>query len=224
MPTTIFRLLHDGDELRVDLSAFQSMLPQTMSVVHRGGAYFIEVETSKQEDERAQFHVERELDRLFFLTSVRVRVEMCKRTVSAKFQGAWSIQGPIPRGTKPLQWSYKLGLQLRLWSLACQTMDPLEKIVLLYQIIELSEPSFRPYSDATQEPDPLTECKLLRHLIVHVGNVRDNQLKTYCTHLNVPPVMLDRTDPSFVELLSVKWKFVEEQAKGVLQSALPPVH
>ena len=191
-----------------------------MKVVHRDDTYYMEVETTKEEDAGAQFHVDRELDRLFFLTCVRVKAEMCKRKVSAKFVVAWSIQGEIPSGTKPQQWNYTLGLQLRIWSLACETTDPLAKIVLLYQIIELSCPAFPAYADETQPPHPLTECKFLRHLVVHAGDVGGGELKTYCAYLGIPPLMLDRTDSSFVELISSKCKLVEEQAKGVIQAAL----
>lgn len=220
MPNTTFRLLHRGGSLDVDLPAFQSMLPSSMTVVHREDACYIEVQTAKEEDPSAQFHVDRELDRLFFLTCVRVEAEMCRRTGSAEFVVAWSVHGPIPSGTKRQHWSYALGVQLRLWSLACAATDPFAKIVLLYQIIELSNPSFPPYTDATKAPAPLTECKLLRHLVVHSGDVGGGELKTYCSYLGLPPVMLDRTDSSYVELLSRKWKLVEKQAEHVLQRAL----
>jgi hypothetical protein len=96
----------------------------------------------------------------------------------------------------------------------------LAKIILLYQIIELSAPSYPPYLNSTKPPHPLTECKLLRHLIAHAGDANSSELRTYCAYLNVPPVMLDRTDSAYVELLSSKCKLVEAQAKGVLESAL----
>lgn len=204
----------------MELPAFQSMLPSSMTIVPRDSAYYIEVETQREEDGRAQFHVARELDRLFFLTCVRVKAEMCRRTVSTELNLAWNILGPIPPGTEPQEWSYELGLQLRLWSLACETTDPLAKVVLLYQIIELAHPKFLRYSDEKQPPDPLTECKLLRHLIVHAGDVDDPALRAYCKYLNIPPLMLDRTDNAYVDLISAKCKFVEEQARRVLQSAL----
>lgn len=224
MPTTTFRVLHGGEALDVDLPAFQLMLPSSMKVVSRGGACYLEVETATEEDARAQFHVDRELDRLFFLTCVRAKAEMCKRTVSAEFRIAWSIHGSLPAGTKPQDWNYTLGLQLRLWSLACEASDPLAKILLFYQVIELSRPTFVPYSDPTKPPHPLTECKLLRHLVAHAGDASHSDLKTYCTYLGLPPVMLDRTDSAHVELLAAKCKLVEEQARLVLQSALQPLH
>lgn len=220
MPTTSFRLLPARDPLDIDLKAFQSMLPSIMSVVPREGATYIDVETSKDEDECAQFLVDRELDRVFFLTSVRVKSEMCRRTVSSEQRFAWSIHAPIPPGTTVQTWNYELGLQLRLWSLACETDDPLTKIVLFYQIIELSCPPRDQYEDPSRPPKPLTECKLLRNLIVHAGNVTFPETKNYCEYLGMPELMCDRTDRSYVELLAAKQGFVESQAQGVIQRAL----
>jgi hypothetical protein len=219
MAITAFRLLHDAP-LDVDIPALQSMLPSSMTVVDRDGAHYIDVKTSTEEDARAQFHVDRELDRLFFLTCVGIKAEMCTRTVLGEFRGGWSIHKPIPRGCKAQVWNYALGVQLRLWSIASEVTDPLAKILLMYQIIELSNPSFPPYSDPTKSPDPLMECKLLRDLVVHAGDVESRQLKAYCAHLNLPPVLLDRTDSSYVGLLSAKCKLLEEQAELVLASAL----
>lgn len=223
MPTTQFRLLHGGESLDVDLPSFQSVLPPSMSVVCRDDAVYVEVQTPSEEDARAQFHVDRELDRLFFLTCVRVKAEMCTRRVQASFHGAWSIHGSIPPGTVQQDWNYVLGVQLRLWAIASELHDPIVKIIVLYQIIELAFPnpnSYPVYTDASQAPHPRTECRLLRHLVVHAGEVTNPQLQTYCTHLGLPPLMLDRTDSGYVELLSSKCQLVEQEAKLVLQRAL----
>lgn len=220
MPVTTFRLLHDGESLDLGLTAFQSMLPSSMTVIDRDGDFCIEVNSQREEDACAQFHLARELDRLFFLTGVRVKPEMCRRTAFSEQRFAWSVHGSIPSGTAPQTWNYALGVQLRLWALACEAVDPLAKIVLLYQIIELSAPTFPKYSDSAIPPDPLTECKLLRDLIVHAGDVDGRQLRTYCAYLNVAPLMLDRTDDAYVELLLAKCSLVEQQAKLILQNAL----
>lgn len=220
MPTTTFQLARKPDSLDIDLQAFQSVLPSTMLVALREGATYIDVETPKEEDECAQFLVDRELDRVFFLTSVRVKAEMCRRTVSSEQRFAWPIHAAIPTGTTVQTWSYELGLQLRLWSLACETEDPLAKIVLFYQVIELSCPPPDQYNDPSRPPKPLTECKLLRNLIVHAGNVTFQETKNYCEYLGMPELMCDRTDRLYVELLAAKQRFVESQAKGVIQMAL----
>ena len=213
-------MLHVAGSLDLDLTAFQSMLPSSMTVVPRDGDCYIEVETQREEDACAQFHLDRELDRLYFLTCVRVRAEMCRQTVFTERRFAWSVHGSIPPGTKPQTWSYALGLQLKLWALACEAVDPLARIVLLYQIIELSAPIFPVYSDSARPPDPLTECKLLRDLVAHAGDVDRPQLQRYCAYLNIAPLMLDRTDDAYVELLAAKCSLVEQQAKRILQNAL----
>ncbi len=220
MPT-FFKLVNvNGKLLDVGLKAFQQSLPQEMHIESRDDGTYLSVDSTDSEDEAA---INRELDRLYFLTGVQVRAEICKRTVSATFTDRWSIFGSLPPNIKPLAWSYPLALQLRLWATARQLEDPLIRILLLFQIIELSygkRKDYPRYDDLKAPPEPRTECKLLRHLIAHSGDVHDEQLQRYCSYLGIPPSMLDRTNPCHVALLSNKAPFVECEAKKVIQSVL----
>lgn len=133
------------------------------------------------------------------------------------------MHGALPVTIKPLAWSYELALQLRLWAIAAPHDDQLVKILLLFQVIELSYPSkndYPPYVDHTTPPHPRTECKLLRHLVAHSGDVDGTDLKNYCAYLGLPALMLDRTDPHYVAVLTNKASFVELEARKVLASAL----
>ncbi|MDR1994898.1 hypothetical protein [Azonexus sp.] len=222
MPT-FFKLLDvSGKFLDVGLKAFQQSLPQEMHIESRDDGTYLSVDSTDSEDETAQFRINRELDRLYFLTGVQVRAEMCKRTVSATLTDRWSIFGSLPPNIKPLAWSYPLALQLRLWATAGQLEDPLIRILLLFQIIELyyGKDDYPAYDDLKAPPEPRTECKLLRNLIAHSGDVHDRRLQKYCSYLDLPPLMLDRTDPCYVALLSSKAPFVEREAKKVIQSTL----
>jgi hypothetical protein len=134
------------------------------------------------------------------------------------------LHGALPVTIKPLAWSYELALQLRLWAIAAPHDDQLVKILLLIQVIELSYPpsknNYPPYVDHTTPPHPRTECKLLRHLVAHSGDVDGTDLKNYCAYLGLPALMLDRTDPHYVAVLTNKASFVELEARKVLASAL----
>lgn len=220
MPTTTFRLLPAGKRLISDTDAFQRMLPESMKFERKEDTDYLKVQTEIEEDERAKFMVTRELDRLFLLTCVRVEAEMCTRIQNVSLSTAWRIQGPIPPGTARPAWTYELGLQLRLWALASEAPDLLSKIVFLYQIIELSHPTFPRYMTAKQAPDPLTECKFLRHLVTHAGNVENKELKRYCDYLGLPAVMLDRSDPAYVDLLNSRLPILEAEAREIIRNSL----
>lgn len=225
VPTTTFTLRYEGTTLDVDRSLFQAMLPPSMQVVEQNGATTLAVQTTREEDAESQLQVDRELDRLFFLTGVRCKAEMHRRRVTAVFHFKVPVHGSIPAGTPPQTWTNILGLQFRLWALASEAEDPIFRILLLYQIVELSNPDssvYPKYLDKSQPPHPLKECLLLRHLVAHAGDVRNPELLIYCEHLGVPAVMLDRTDERYVALLSSKARFVEEQARAVLHVAMQP--
>ncbi|MHB1427562.1 MAG: hypothetical protein ACYCVW_02565 [Rhodocyclaceae bacterium] len=223
MPTSFRILQTNGASLDIDLALFQQALPEDMLIESRGGETYVSVLCAHSEDETAQFRIDRELDRLYFLTGVRIRAEMCRKTVTADSSCSYSIHGRLAPTIKPQKWSYNLTLQLRLWSVATQSGDPLTRILLFFQVIELSYPSpahYPPYLDSRDPPDRRTECRLLRHLVAHSGEVDKNQLKNYCEYLGLPPLMLDRTDPDYVELLSSKAPLVALEAKEVIASAL----
>lgn len=221
MPT-LFKLQPLQEKHELELTRFQQALPPAFKIESRSDGLYIRVTTPVDEDERTQYLVDRELDRLYFLTYVRFRAEMCRRTVFATLTMRWNIQAPLPSTIAPLDWSYELALQLRLWAIAAEVFDPIPKILLLYQIIELAHPDpkdFPSYSDSSAPPHPLTECKMLRHLVSHAGAVSTPGLKNYCAYIGLPPLMLDRTDPEYVAIISAKAPLIETEARACLQSA-----
>ena len=225
MPT-LFRVL--GRILDLDQARFQEVLPNSMRLEARQYAMYLHVATAKEEDAAAQYQVDRELDRIFFLTCIRLNAEMCRKIATGYSRVSWSVQGAMPQSTGRQVWSYNLALQLHLWSIACDTDDELIKILLYFQIIELSYPDlsnkshYPKYSEPSQSPDELTECKLIRNLVVHAGDVGKNfcDMKKYCAYLGLPEVMLDRTDPEQVAIISSKVSLLASEARRVLQSAL----
>jgi len=106
---------------------------------------------------------------------------------------------------------------LKLWSIAIDLHNEFRLQILYYfHIIELAYPSrkFYPdYTDSTTAPPPLTECKFVRHLVAHAGEVGGSQLKLYCQYLDIPELMFDITDRRFQSILLSKIKLLEEQAK-----------
>ena len=225
MPT-LFRVL--GQMLDLDQARFQEVLPDSMRLEARQDAMYLHVAMAKEEEAAAQYQVDREFDRVFFLTCIRLNAEMCRKIAKGYARGSWSVQGAMPQSTGKQVWSYNLVLQLRLWSIASDTDDELIKILLYFQIIELSYPDlsnkshYPKYSERSQNPDPLTECKLIKNLVVHAGDVENNfcDMKKYCAYLGLPEVMLDRTDSEQIAIISRKVSLLASEARRVLQSAL----
>ena len=187
---------------------------------------YVQVASMKEEDPEAQSFLERELDRIFFYTCVRFHAEMCKRTVTADCKMRYSAQGYMPSSIRKQGWTYELALQLRLWRIASNTDDELLKILLYFQIVELSYPERRDYpkySDSSQIPHPRTECKFVRHLVVHAGKVTGVELKNYCAYLGISNHMFDRRDVRHIEIMLSKTPLLEHEARNALQSALQPV-
>ena len=224
MPTTKFKLNFETNEPDIDLDRFQKSLPSTFLVFEENGAIFISVETATDEDENSKYLVERELDRHFFITCVKITAEMVRKRVQSSFISWYRIHGELPEGIKPQKWNYELPIQLKLWSMAIDLHNEFQLQILLYfHILELAYPSknsYPDYTDPTTTPHPLTECKFLRHLVAHAGEVGGSQLKLYCQYLDIPELMFDVTDRRFQEILLSKVKLLEEQAKKAIENNL----
>jgi hypothetical protein len=216
---TAFRLVPSTAKHSLDLTLLQQSLPRTLNVRTEEDGLYIDVESESAEDSKAQFLLERELDRVFFLTLVRFTAVMVTRVVTASSTFHYVIQGQLPQDIQPMDWTYEKAIQFRLWATAMEVHDPLVRILLLYQIIELEQPNFPAYPDASVPPHPLTECKMLRHLVAHAGDVKRPDLRRYCKHLGLPALMLDRTDPAYVEVVSRKLPLLEAEARRVLCKA-----
>lgn len=213
---TKFKLLFEGKP-DIEINKFKKSLPGNFIVSERNDGIYVEIESDYVEDERCQYLIDRELDRHFFLTSVKISAEMVRTRVSSDFSINYRIHGSLPDNIRPQNWNYELPIQLRLWSLASDTKDLRIKIILLFQIIEISKVNFPKYTDPTSAPHPLLECKFVRDLVSHSGDVSNNQLKLYCSFLNLPEVMLDITDSNHQKIIFNKVNLLIDEAKKIIE-------
>lgn len=222
---TTFKLLFEGNP-DIEIKKFQSSLPPSFLVREKNDGIYVEIESNSEEDDRCQRLIDRELDRHFFLTCVKIRAEMIRKRVTSSLSMSYRIHGSLPDDIQPQKWNYELPIQLRLWSIADDHNDILTKLLLLFQIIELSYPdtnnprSYPIYNNSTSPPVPRTECKFIRHLIAHSGDVKTEQLKHYCEYLNLPEVMLDITDQGYYEIIASKLPLMQQEAKKVIEESL----
>ncbi len=168
---TEFKLLFEDDS-DINIDKFQQSLPANVLVEPRNDGIYVVIESTDSEDEKCQYLIDRELDRYYFLTNVRIRAEMIRSGVTLTIPIRWSIHGALPEDIQPQKWNYELPLQLRLWSLASATDVVIMKLLLLFQIIELTPPEsgYPYYNDPTKSPAPLAECKFVRHLLTWQAN------------------------------------------------------
>ena len=217
---TEFKLIFEGKpDLEED--KFRLSLPKDFELVKKDDGFYIGIQSSSINEHQCQYLVDRELDRHFFLTSVRIKAEMVKKTLKSSISIKYRIHGSLPKNIGPQKWNYKLPIQLRLWSLALDSSEIQIKLILLYQIIELAFPdgNFRKYTDTTKAPHPLTECKFIRHLVAHSGDVKSSQLKSYSKYIGLPEVMLDVTDSHYLKIIASKVPLMEAEAKKVIEGA-----
>jgi len=217
---TEFKLIFEGNQPTLKIDKFQQSLPAGFQVIKKDDGIYVAIKSANVEDQQSQYLIDRELDRHFFLTNVKIKAAMIRKVVSTCFTSRWRIQEPLRDDIWPQNWNYSLAVQLRLWSIAVDSADVMVKIILLFQIIELASPQFQPYTDPTQAPDPLTECKFIRHLVAHAGDVDRPQLKLYCEYIGMPPVMMDITDPDYYKIIASKVSLVQGEAKKIIESAL----
>lgn len=223
MPT-IYRLVPEGRNIDIDVKRFNASLPTTIRVDAQQDGIFATVASDADGEAATQALIDRELDRLFFLTCVRLRAKMCQTTESVDLNVKYRVHGEIEEGTIPLEWTERLSLQLKLWALAADSLDLTLKIILYFQIIELSFPdihdetAYPTYRDDTHTPHPRTEAKLLRHLVAHAGQARPETEK-YLNFLGLPPRLGNLTHAAWILKLSERIGCVEQQAQMVLRSA-----
>lgn len=219
------KLIFESREPDLDKDAFQRSLPANFKLKEENDGIYIYVESDVITDEQLEYLVNPELDRHFFLTCVKIKAEIVKSRVIAELVSKYRIHGSLPANIRPQLWNNKLPIQLRLWALAVDSNNMLAKVILLFQIIELAFPAlnsdqYPKYKDSSSAPHPLTECKFVRHLVAHAGDVSGKQLKLYCNYLGLPERMLDPTDISYMELIKSKLNLLETQAKDVISRSL----
>jgi len=217
---TEFRLLFEGKpDLEID--RFQQSLPREFFVYKKDDRIYVTIESAFAEDQKCQYLIDRELDRHFFLTSVRIKAEMVKRNVISSITVKNRIHGSLLSDIQPQNWNSRLPIQLRLWSIAADTTEIQTKLILLFQIIELANSTATPEStDPTKAPNSLTECKFIRNLVAHSGEVHSEQLKKYCKDIGWAETMMDVTNPNHYKFMTSKVSLMEDQAKNVIAEEL----
>jgi len=224
---TKFKLLFEGKpDLEID--RFQRSLPPEFRVWKRDDGIYVTIELAVAEDQRCQYLIDRELDRHFFLTCVKIQAEMVRTKVTSSFTAKYRIHGSLHDDIHPQNWNYELPIQFRLRSIAADNTEIQTKLILLFQIIEIAYPlrigrHYPEYSDATKAPHPLTECKFIRDLVAHSGNVTGNQLKLYCKHIGWPEKMMDITNRNHYRIMASKVPLMEREAKNVIAKELFPL-
>ncbi len=220
------KLIFEGNNSDFDKDLFQKSLPNRFEVKQENGDYYIYVD---QDEKQLNYIVNRELDRHYFLTYVKIKAVIIKPIIISIHTCKYRSQGTLPINIEPQKWSNKdnnLSQQLRLWSLADEIDDIVSKTILLFHIIEITYPDttnkkdYPAYTNSSTDPDPKTECKLIRHLVAHAGKVQGSELKNYCRYLGLPERMLDHTDPKYIEIITNKINFIETQAKLVIKKSL----
>lgn len=220
---TKFKLIFEGDEPDINIPQFKKSLPWNFEFTKEKDGLHISLNSVTPEDDKCQFLIDRELDRHFFLTSVKIKASMIRTRVSASITTRFNIHGALGEDVKPQQWNYELPIQLKLWSIAIDSNEILLQIILFYQIIELTytdDQCFPIYIDSTVAPAPLTECKFLRNMAAHSGDVGSPQLKRYCEYLSIPEVMHDPTDLQYIGIFKSKLYLLKSEAQNAIQKSL----
>jgi hypothetical protein len=138
----------------------------------------------------------------------------------------------LPKNIDRQQWSKDdITVHLRLWHLAYSPDIPLAaKINLLFQIIEIEYPEthdntfYVEYNDSTKPPTPMTEAKLLRHLMSHgkSDNVK-KQLEHYCIFLGIKPGTHDPTDRNFINCVKKRLSVLENEARKIIDNKITKI-
>lgn len=207
----------------IDETLFVQSLPENFELIQEAGTFYISIPSDKPEDRKCQFFIDRELDRHFFLTSVKIKAEIVKKQICSIHTMGYGTYGRLDKDIAPQHWNYNLPLQLRLWSIATDSNEILLQVILYFQIIELSYPnknSYPEYLDSKNTPAPLTECKMLRNIAAHSGDASGIQQKLYCEYLGIPPILHDPTDPIYTDIFTKKLTLLRTEAKTVIERSI----
>lgn len=224
--------------------ALPNVFPESFSFEDEGEQHLLVVNLEQELlDDQVNNMVQRECDRISFLTGEQMKPTLVNKEYNDGRHMASDTREGRTRGIKMLpagvgrqdwQSNPDLALQLRLWDLALLQHLPIAaKILLLFQIIEVSYPNtndsndYPEYKDSTCVPHPRTEAKLLRHLTAHskMGSVR-SQLEIYRQHVRIPvdssgsTVSHDPTNISIVGVLHNRVRVVCEEAERIINSAI----
>lgn len=195
---------------------------------------FIIVETEEKSQSEVFKQVQRECDRIFFIVGEQLNPIFKwsqnpnePRTCQQIILSNANIIAPISENITPQDWKdSNLAVQLRLWQAAQLSNLPISaKINRLFQIIEIDYPlqkkdNYPEYCDSNIEPLPMTEAKLLRHLVSHAGEPYGDELKEYCEFLKIPEIMNALTDQKFMQAIASRFHIVEKQAREIINGKI----
>jgi hypothetical protein len=220
---TKFKLIFENIEPDIDLVKLQKSLSSGFMVEGESDSIYITIPLNEGEGEKCQNLVNRELDRYFFLTAVKIRAEMVRTIYKVGITIQQTVYSGLPEGIKPQNWNdtdrHQLSMQLRLWSLAIGADDLCLKAILFYQIIELSGCEFPPYGDE-EAPPPLREAKILRDWVAHAGKDLRKPMARYCRYLEIEEKMFERTNSTHLKILKSKLRLLEAEANTVISQVL----
>ena len=201
----------------LEVETFKQLLPDTFTLEERNGDLYATVTTKE---------IQRELDRIFFLTGIRVKFDhLDKNGFPLVVKVFRSVSGEVKSFNNHIssqkKWNDKIEVQLKLWDSAMSTTDTPLKIIFLFQIIEL-ENMRKPkdeYCDSSQPPDPLKECYLLRDIVAHIGENPHKQTKVYLNFLGISS-MPGFGNLAFNEKISKRVHVLQEKANDLLMKSM----
>ena len=212
------------------MDQLSSVLPSNFALLKESEQLVLFVDLEHSSNENAVFYyVQRECDRLFFLTGEQLNPKLLRIEDAGK-KHLFNNQDFITAGFERLQddidrqqWTHKLTLQLRLWQLAHLPNLPISvQIALLFQVIEASHPDtkdYPPFHENDLAPHPRTEAKLIRNWVSHQGKIYE-QLARYCKYLEIEPGLFDPTDVRHQRTIPMLLEKVKREAEGIIDAAL----
>jgi hypothetical protein len=230
LPGLYFKINHPET---LDLVQLRVILPVDMTIHEEGSELLIGVSHSTHA--QSVRDVQRELDRIRFVTGedlMPVFVFEAKadgsRTTTRAIRGVSRIIHRWPSSLGQQSWAPSLDVQLRLWFLAKSEGTPLpSKVNLLFQIIECSFPdtkdpvAYPKFNNPAHDPDPRTECKLLRDLASHGKKpANGSQLKDYCQKYGLPAEFSDPAGGKVLDHLKSKIPLIEQVARKIIENQL----
>jgi hypothetical protein len=108
------KLIFESREPDFDKDAFQRSLPTNFKLKKENDGIYIYIEADATDDEQLKYLVNRELDRHFFLTCVKINAEIVKPSLTVTFDYSYRIHGSLPKNIRPQLWNYKLPVQPKL--------------------------------------------------------------------------------------------------------------
>ncbi len=249
MPSTKFRLKFDNDDKTYsqlitagfNINKFKDILPDNFRLHEEDGKLHITIETIRDDDTCSAIPLlDRELKRFYFFTNMEIKYQHVTVRGTIPVMKActqvFSSVNNLPNNIGRQNWNDKTSLQVSLWHLSSKSSDIKTRILIFYQILELSGYTFNKYINPNETPDPLNECRFLRHLVAHGDIDNDNkQMRAYLKYLEINKFistevfnsMLNNetstaglADSKFINLFSRKIGIIEKYVRAELQLAL----